>query len=87
MFTKKHIGLFTLLKSDFTSKVNANSAFEKSDGVIKYRQAIFQLIKVHIKDMGNMLKGKVEFDAAHFHKRADNAARYQICHGTLLQII
>ncbi|MCG7543928.1 cytochrome c [Pseudoalteromonas sp. MM17-2] len=52
----------------------ANSVFEKPEDAIEYRQSVFSLIRVQIGDMGDMLKGKVPFDAARFQQRADNAA-------------
>jgi len=53
---------------------SANSVFEKPSDAIEYRQAAFSMIRVQIGDMGDMLKGKVPFDAERFQKRADNAA-------------
>jgi len=71
---KKHIGLFTLIISVLTSQVNAHSAFEKPENAIEYQQVTFQIIIFLIKDMDGIQKGKVEFDAACFQKRAENAA-------------
>ncbi|KPM75197.1 MULTISPECIES: cytochrome c [unclassified Pseudoalteromonas] len=53
---------------------SANSVFEEPSDAIEYRQAAFSMIRVQIGDMGDMLKGKVPFDAERFQKRADNAA-------------
>ena len=53
---------------------SANSVFEEPNDAIEYRQAAFSMIRVQIGDMGDMLKGKVPFDAERFQKRADNAA-------------
>lgn len=53
---------------------NANPAFKKSEDAIEYRQHAFQLIRTQIGNMGDMLKGKVPFDAETFKMRANNAA-------------
>ena len=53
---------------------SANPAFKKTEDAIEYRQQAFQLIRVQIANMGDMLKGKVEFDAETFKMRANNAA-------------
>lgn len=63
--------LFAALTSTAAS---ANSVFEKPEDAITYRQAAFQMIRVQIGDMGDMLKGKVPFDAERFKTRAHNAA-------------
>ncbi|NOU53013.1 cytochrome c [Pseudoalteromonas sp. JBTF-M23] len=54
---------------------NANSLFESNEDAIEYRKAAFQLIRYQIGDMGDMLKGKVPFDAKRFEQRANNAAQ------------
>ncbi len=53
---------------------SANTVFEEPSDAIEYRQAAFSMIRVQIGDMGDMLKGKVPFDAERFQKRANNAA-------------
>ncbi|MFC3034526.1 c-type cytochrome [Pseudoalteromonas fenneropenaei] len=63
------------LAAVFSSSVSANSLFEKPEDAIEYRQAAFQLIRYQIGDMGDMLKGKVPFDAERFKQRAHNAAQ------------
>ncbi len=70
---KKTILLGALL-STLTLSANAQSIFEKSEDAIEYRKATFQLIRYQIGDMGDMLKGKVPFDAKRFQQRADSAA-------------
>lgn len=60
--------------SALTFGATANSAFEEPSDAIEYRQAAFSMIRVQIGDMGDMLKGKVEFDAERFKHRANNAA-------------
>ncbi|HEA17478.1 hypothetical protein LCGC14_2143870 [marine sediment metagenome] len=60
--------------SALTFGATANSAFEKPSDAIEYRQAAFSMIRVQIGDMGDMLKGKVPFDAERFQQRANNAA-------------
>lgn len=54
--------------------VSANPAFKKTDDAIAYRQQTFQLMRIQIGNMGDMLKGKVEFNAETFQMRANNAA-------------
>ena len=56
------------------SMANGNPAFKKAEDAIEYRQHAFQLIRAQIGNMGDMLKGKVEFDAKTFQMRANNAA-------------
>ena len=70
---KKTIILGALL-STLTLSANAQSMFETSEDAIEYRKATFQLIRYQIGDMGDMLKGKVKFDAQRFQKRANSAA-------------
>lgn len=70
---KKNI-LLSVLLSTLTLSANAQSMFEKSEDAIEYRKSTFQLIRFQIGDMGDMLKGKVAFDAERFQKRADAAA-------------
>lgn len=69
----KQVFLGTIL-STLTLGASANSAFEEPKDAIEYRQAAFSMIRVQIGDMGDMLKGKVEFDAERFKHRANNAA-------------
>ena len=57
-----------------TFGATANSVFEEPSDAIEYRQATFSMIRVQIGDMGDMLKGKVPFDAEQFKHRANNAA-------------
>jgi cytochrome c556 len=70
---KKTIILGALL-STLTLSANAQSMFETSEDAIEYRKATFQLIRYQIGDMGDMLKGKVKFDAQRFQQRANSAA-------------
>lgn len=65
--------LGALLLTAATS-ATAQTVFEKPEDAIDYRQSVFSLIRVQIGDMGDMLKGKVPFDAERFEKRANNAA-------------
>jgi cytochrome c556 len=53
---------------------SANAAFKEPQDAIEYRQHAFQMIRVQIGNMGDMLKGKVAFDAETFKLRANNAA-------------
>ena len=66
--------LLGALLSNLSLSANAQSMFEKSEDAIEYRKATFQLIRYQIGDMGDMLKGKVPFDAKRFEKRANAAA-------------
>ncbi|MCL1141446.1 c-type cytochrome [Shewanella gaetbuli] len=53
--------------------VYANN-FKNTDHAIKYRQSAFTLIAYNFGDMGAMLKGDKEFNAATFKARAENVA-------------
>lgn len=66
--------LLTSLLTGLSFNVQASSLFEKPEDAIEYRKAAFQLIRYQIGDMGDMLKGKVPFDAERFKQRANNAA-------------
>lgn len=48
--------------------------FESADDAIHYRQSAFGLIAYQFGDMSAMLKGKKEFNADVFAKRAENVA-------------
>lgn len=69
----KQLFLGTVL-STLALGASAESVFDEPSDAIEYRQAAFSMIRVQIGDMGDMLKGKVEFDAQRFQKRANNAA-------------
>ncbi|WP_404341566.1 c-type cytochrome [Pseudoalteromonas mariniglutinosa] len=69
----KHVLIGSLL-STLALGASANSVFEEPSDAIEYRQAAFSMIRVQIGDMGDMLKGKVPFDAERFQQRANNAA-------------
>ncbi|AOT10010.1 c-type cytochrome [Pseudoalteromonas luteoviolacea] len=71
---KKSLTLLTLL-AGISLQVQADSMFEEKEDAIEYRKAAFQLIRYQIGDMGDMLKGKVPFDAERFKQRAHNAAQ------------
>lgn len=62
------------LLSTCALSATAKSVFEEPSDAIEYRQAAFSMIRVQIGDMGDMLKGKVPFDAERFQQRANNAA-------------
>ena len=70
---KKLIALSVFLTT-LSTTVAANSIFEAPEDAIEYRKAAFQLIRYQIGDMGDMLKGKVPFNAEQFAQRANNAA-------------
>ncbi|MDK1290374.1 c-type cytochrome [Pseudoalteromonas umbrosa] len=71
---KKSLTLLTLL-AGMSVQVQANPLFEEKEDAIEYRKAAFQLIRYQIGDMGDMLKGKVPFNAERFKQRAHNAAQ------------
>lgn len=48
--------------------------FEKEEDSVEFRKAQMHLIGVYFKEMGNMVKGKQPFDAAHFSANADRLA-------------
>ncbi|GLP97167.1 c-type cytochrome [Paraferrimonas sedimenticola] len=50
------------------------SEFRSPEHAVKYRQKAFSLMAHNFGDMGDMLKGKKEFDADKFAKRAANVA-------------
>lgn len=49
----------------------AASAFTVADDAIEYRKDAFHLIRHNTADIGDMVQGKVAFDAARVQKRAD----------------
>lgn len=53
-----------------TLSANAGSAFTDASDSVKYRQAAFQLIRYNMADIGAMLKGETDYDAARLTKRA-----------------
>ncbi|WOT07025.1 c-type cytochrome [Shewanella youngdeokensis] len=55
------------------TSVQANN-FKEVDDAIHYRQAAFGMIAHNFGDMGAMLKGKKDYDAAIFAMRATNVA-------------
>ena len=67
--------LTVTLFSCLAATAQANTMFESAEDAIEYRQASFQLIRFQIGNMGDMLKGKVPFDAEVFKQRAHNAAQ------------
>ncbi|GEK08569.1 cytochrome c [Pseudoalteromonas sp. J010] len=67
--------LTVTLLSCLAATAQANTMFESAEDAIQYRQASFQLIRFQIGNMGDMLKGKVPFDAEAFKQRAQNAAQ------------
>ncbi|KZN60313.1 c-type cytochrome [Pseudoalteromonas luteoviolacea] len=72
---KKPLTLLGLLVGFSFNSQAASTMFENSEDAIEYRKASFQLIRYQIGDMGDMLKGKVPFDAKRFSERAHNAAQ------------
>lgn len=49
-------------------------ADKKTDGAIHYRQSVFTAVRWNFGPMGDMMKGKIDFDAKEFSMRADNVA-------------
>ncbi|MBQ4849957.1 cytochrome c [Pseudoalteromonas sp. MMG012] len=70
----KKLIILSAFLSTLSTNVLANSLFDKPEDAIEYRKAAFQLIRYQIGDMGDMLKGKVPFNADKFAQRANNAA-------------
>ncbi|MBE0366687.1 c-type cytochrome [Pseudoalteromonas aurantia] len=70
----KKLIILSAFLSAISTNVAANSLFDEPEDAIEYRKAAFQLIRYQIGDMGDMLKGKVPFDADKFAQRANNAA-------------
>ena len=71
MMKKLLIALTTTLV--LAPNVYANN-FKDTDHAIDYRKSAFGLIAYNFGDMGAMLKGKKDFDAAVFASRATNVA-------------
>ena len=49
-------------------------ADKKTEAAIDYRQSVFTAVRWNFGTMGDMMKGKKDFDAAEFSSRADNVA-------------
>ncbi|CAM4280322.1 cytochrome C [Pseudoalteromonas byunsanensis] len=71
----KKLLILAVALAGFTTTSQANTLFEAKEDAIEYRKAAFQLIRYQIGDMGDMMKGKVPFDAKRFAERANNAAQ------------
>ncbi|WP_440054655.1 c-type cytochrome [Pseudoalteromonas sp. T1lg65] len=71
----KRFVIAACLSAGFITSVSANPMFESAEEAIEYRKANFQLIRYQIGNMGDMLKGKVPFDAEVFKQRANNVAQ------------
>ena len=56
--------------------VHAATAFTDAKDAVDYRQSAFTLIRHNTGDIGDMLQGKVPFDAKRVQQRAD-AKRYR----------
>lgn len=70
---KKLILMFTLSATTLGSAVAA-TAFSDAKDAVEYRKAAFQLIRHNTGDIGDMLQGKVAFDAKRVQQRADALA-------------
>jgi len=68
--------LFTtlLLSALTTTSVAAATAFTDAKDAIDYRQSAFTMIRHNTGDIGEMLQGKVPFDAKRVQQRADALA-------------
>lgn len=64
------MGLTAVLAGVSMATLAAPKPFE----AIEYRQGIFKAVKWNFGPMGDMVKGKTEFNAAEFSRRADNLA-------------
>ena len=60
----------TLLFTLCSSAAMAKSAFTDAGDSVQYRQSAFQMIRHNMADIGDMLKGEVNYDAARVAKRA-----------------
>lgn len=47
-------------------------AFEEAGDAIEYRKAVFSLVATHFGAMGDMVKGKKDFDGEEFEYRAES---------------
>jgi cytochrome c556 len=54
----------------FSQPLFAGSAFTDGEDAVEYRKASFQLIRHNMMDLGDMVRGKVPYDAARVQKRA-----------------
>lgn len=70
---KKLIVMLTLSAATLGSAVAA-TAFSDAKDAIEYRKAAFQMIRHNTGDIGDMLQGKVTFDAKRVQQRADALA-------------
>lgn len=59
-----------ILLSLMSSSAYAGSAFTDAKDSVDYRQAAFQLIRHNMADIGDMLKGEVNYDAGRVTQRA-----------------
>ncbi|MDK2776833.1 MAG: cytochrome c [Pseudomonadota bacterium] len=64
------LGLTAALAGISSAALAAPKPFE----AIEYRQGIFKAVKWNFGPMGDMMKGKTEFNAEEFKSRADNLA-------------
>lgn len=67
----KKLFISAALFSLCSASVLAASAFSSGEDAVEYRKHAFQLIRHNASDIGDMLQGKVTFDAARAQKRAD----------------
>lgn len=65
---KKYLTMTVAAAALFTS-VSAFSG-DAEDKAIEYRKQVFSVMKWHFAPMAEMIKGKVEFNAAEFERRA-----------------
>jgi cytochrome c556 len=67
--------LFILLSLGLSSAcAMAGSAFTDAEDAVTYRQHSFQLIRHNFADLGDMMRGKVPFEAKRAEKRANALA-------------
>lgn len=62
--------LTSLVITIVSTSAYAGSAFSDAKDSVKYRQAAFQLIRHNMADIGDMLKGEVNYDTARVSQRA-----------------
>ncbi len=63
-----------LLAAATSAAVSAATAFTDAKDAVDYRQSAFTLIRHNTGDIGEMLQGKVPFDAKRVQQRADALA-------------
>jgi len=69
----KKLATFTLSAALALTSIQA-FADKKTEAAIDYRKSVFTAVRWNFGPMGDMMKGKIDFDAKEFSRRADNVA-------------